>query len=405
MNQDVWAISVRRAVTVAAAVAALAAAWLLGTGCSESRVYTEARADADDHVNDDVRNDARVDANSHADKDVRVDANGHSLAAVRGDDYLRDVTVVTHPPLGEISGIERSDTYPDLWWVHNDSGNGPYLYAINAGGKVVMPGWRLDEFYVDTPEDGKEPWPGIQLLNSANQDWEDIVLHDGRLYIAELGNNGNAKRDLGFYIVNEPNPAAIDQGMRPITFITIAYPDQDAYPPVAQELSESSEITAPAEKQNVSPATIDWRFDCEAVFISDGKPYLLTKYRADCRFDKITTGTSLYRLDTMNPDGVNTLTLVSRADDLPIIPTSADLSPDGRRLAVLSNDDVFLFEKPGRGDDWLGGRMTRINLLPERIKQAEGVCWDDADTLRIVNEQRDIFTLDLRVLRALEPTP
>lgn len=293
------------------------------------------------------------------------------------ESHLHAVATVTHPPLDELSGIERSETSPDLWWVHNDSGDEPCLFGINSQGKVVIPDWQTERYYADEPEEGKEPWRGVRLLNAANQDWEDLTLHDGRLYIADTGNNGNAKRDLGIYIVNEPNPAAMDQGARPITFITIAYPDQTAYPPKPPD---------------------DWRFDCEAVFFNQGKLYFLTKYRADQHFDRITTGTTLYRLDTMKPDQVNTLTLVHRADDMPITPTAADLSPDGQRLAVLSHEGVWLFDKPRRGDDWLASPAIRI-ALSERIEQAEGICWDDADTLRIVNEQRGVLTLDLRPLK------
>lgn len=314
------------------------------------------------------------------------------------ESQLRDMATVTHPPLNEISGIERSETYPDIWWVHNDSGDEPRLFAINSAGKVVMPVWQMGRYYTHEPgepgvpdeigvagqsgtqaehEEGKALWGGVRLLNAVNQDWEDLTLHDGKLYIADMGNNGNAKRDLGIYIVNEPNPAEMDQGTRPITFITIAYPDQHDYPPVAPD---------------------DWRFDCEAVFFSEGKLYFLTKYRADNQFDRITTGTSLYRLDTLHPDRVNTLTLIHRADDMPITPTAADVSQDGERLAVLSHEGIWLFDKPGRGDDWLKSRAVRIELS-QRIKQAEGVCWDDADTLRIVNEQRGVLTLDISPLK------
>lgn len=317
-------------------------------------------------------------------------------------DHLQNVATVTHPPLNELSGIARSRAYPGVWWVHNDSGDEPRLFAIDAEGKLVMPAWRRGDYIADEPESGagpdtasaggtpsvstqaaqlvvdKQPWPGVRLLNSANQDWEDITLADGVIYIADMGNNGNAKRDLGVYIVNEPNPAEMDQGTRPLSFIPIAYPDQHAYPPVPPE---------------------DWRFDCEAVFFSEGTLYFLTKYRADNRFDRITTGTSLYRLDTVRPNEMNTLTLIHRADDLPIIPTSAEVSPNGQRLAVMSHDGVWLYEKPAQGDDWLAGRLTRLALPRDRIKQAEGVCWDDDQTLRIVNEQRGVLTLDLRPLK------
>ncbi len=292
------------------------------------------------------------------------------------NDALIEVALVTHQPLNEISGVVRSETYEDVWWVHNDSGDEPRIFAIDSVGRLVMPPWRRDHFYTDHAETDKQPWPGIRLLGASNQDWEDVALAEGVLYVSDMGNNGNAKRDLGIYALHEPNPAAMDQGARVLKFIPVVYPDQDAYPPA------------------------DWRFDCEAVFWSDGLLYLLTKYRADSRFDRITTGTSLYRLDTTHADRVNRLTLLHRADALPIIPTGADLSPDGKVLAVSSYDGIWLFERPADGDDWLGGVTTRIELPNERIKQVEGVCWDDAETVRLVNEQRQIFTLNLGSLQS-----
>ena len=305
---------------------------------------------------------------------------------VDGGSFLSQAGEVTHPPIDEMSGIIRSGTYRNVWWVHNDSGDGPYLYAIDSRGRLVMPAWRRDAFFADRPEADKKPWPGVKLLGASNQDWEDIDRMGDRLVVSDMGNNGNAKRDLGFYLVTEPNPSEMDQGTRPITYIQVAYPDQHAYPPTPPD---------------------SWRFDCESVFVSDGKLYFLTKYRADCKFDQITTGTSLYRLDTMQPDRVNTLTLVHRADASPMLPTGASVSPDGNRLAVISPNGVWLIDKPAHGDDWLSSRAVLVRLPLLVIKQAEGICWDDGRTLRIVNEQRDVLMLDVGALdaSALERSP
>ncbi len=296
------------------------------------------------------------------------------------EERLHEAAIVTHPPLNEISGIIRSRTYPDVWWVHNDSGDVPRVFAMDAQGRAIMPGWLEDKFYTQDFAEGKTPWPGITVLNSANVDWEDIAIDGGTLYIADMGNNGNARRDLGVYIVNEPNPRAVDRA-KPISYIPVRYPDQDAYPPT------------------------DWKFDCEAVFVNAGKLYFLTKYRADGRWDKITYGTSLYRLDTTHTDIQNVLALVSRQEDLRIVPTAADLSPDGQRLAVLSYDGVWVFQAPdapGNSDDWLAGPVSRVELPPHQIKQAEAICWDDDTTLRIANEQRDVFTLDAGLLKPVD---
>jgi len=37
------------------------------------------------------------------------------------------------PRLIESSGVAVSHTYPGVLWTHNDSGDGPYLYATDLG--------------------------------------------------------------------------------------------------------------------------------------------------------------------------------------------------------------------------------------------------------------------------------
>ena len=81
--------------------------------------------------------------------------------------------VVSYPsplePLGrldervipEASGIVKSRRYPGIYWVHNDSGNPPLIFAIRGDGRIVR------SFRVEVP----------------NIDWEDIAIDDqGHLY-------------------------------------------------------------------------------------------------------------------------------------------------------------------------------------------------------------------------------
>jgi len=291
--------------------------------------------------------------------------------------HLRRVGTIAHPLLREVSGIVRSGLTPGLWWVHNDSGDSARLFAIDRTGRVMMPAWKRGAYFTDQPEPDKQPWYGVPVLGGHNQDWEDLALESDFIYISDMGNNGNARRDLGVYLVTEPNPTAIDIGTRPLMFIPVRYPDQDAYPPS------------------------EWRFDCEALFVDSGRLYFLTKYRADGDFSHITTGTSLYRLDERDTTHVNSLTLIHRADQLPIIPTAADLSPGGDHLAVLCRDAVWLFPRPDEGDDWLQGPAVRVRL-PEWVGQVEGICWDDANHLRLVNEPGELFVLDVGSLKPSE---
>lgn len=279
--------------------------------------------------------------------------------SVSAADAVEVIGRVEHEALGEISGIEKS-TLGDFYWVHNDGGDEARLFALDADSAVVWPSFiRLSE----------ADWPGHAIDSAWNFDWEDIALADGVLYIADVGNNGNARRDLGVYVVNEPDPRAIPK-MRTLRFLPVRYPDQANYP----------------AKQ--------WHFDCEAVFVADDKLYFITKHRRAGEIRSFETGAKLYRLDTAFTDRENVLTLVGTHDGITLA-TGADLSPDASRLAVSTYEALWIFDKPAVGDDWLSGRAWRLDLDRNVVKQLEAVTWDDAATLRLVNENRDVMLADV----------
>ena len=298
---------------------------------------------------------------------------------------VQPIATVRHEPIAEISGIARSRTYPNVWWVHNDSGDIARLFAIDANGDVIIPSWLQRRYHGEEARAGASPYPGILLHLAANIDWEDIALSDGMLYIADMGNNGNARRDLGVYVVPEPNPHATYE-MRVLTHYPVRYPDQTEFP--ARE----------------------WHFDCEGLFVDQGRLYFLTKHRRAGEINGMIRGTKLYRMDTWHTDQPNVLTLIDRAN-LPI-PTAASLSPDGSKLAVLCYTALYVFERPlpdehGQPrDTWLTHGSARRVVLPVReTQQIEAVCWDDDQTLRIANEQRGVFRVPLAALEPVELEP
>ena len=268
---------------------------------------------------------------------------------------------LTAPPLAEVSGIARS-SYPGVYWVHNDSGDEARIFAIDRAGTPIVPPYLASQ-YVD------KAWPGIAIRNAWNIDWEDLTVDDGVIYIAETGNNGNARRDLGVYVVMEPNPRATAE-IRALSFLPVAYPDQDAYPGGR------------------------WEFDCEAIFADRGKLYFLTKHRKPGEITGWAAGTSLYRLDTRYTDRQNPLVHVSRRDDV-VLATAASLSPSKDRLAVLTYLAVAIFDRPKHGDDWLNAPPIVIPLDRELIPIAEAVTWQDDTTLLIANEGRGLFEVKL----------
>jgi hypothetical protein len=282
---------------------------------------------------------------------------------------VKVISKVKHPPISEMSGIVKSRRFKDVWWVHNDSGDSPRLFALNSKGNAIVPPFLESKYWTESPQLKKKKWPGIPIAMSTNIDWEDICADKDKLYIADMGNNGNARRDLGIYVLTEPNPRAVDRS-RALKHIPVKYPDQTSFP---------------AKK---------WHFDSESIFRSDGKFYVLTKHRRAGKIKQLELGTKLYRLDTVDPQKLNTLTLIDQHRKL-FAPTAADLSPSGQRLAVLTLTAVWIFEKPKSGDKWLSGRFTKLYLPLEKTKQIEGLCFDDELHLRLVNEQRNLMTLDL----------
>ena len=272
-----------------------------------------------------------------------------------------------HPPLDEISGLVRSRWQENVWWVHNDSGDSPRLFAIDSTGAVHVAPWHAGDYAAGVGADSSDKplWPGVQLGAAAHIDYEDLAVDDSTLYLGDIGNNGNARRDLGIYVI--PEPFYYDRRSRPLTYLSIAYPDQETFP--AQE----------------------WHFDAEALFAHRDSLYLLTKHRKGQQINTPAAGTKLYRLDTEHPHQVNVLTKIDTHSTIPP-PTAAAVSPSGDRLAVTSYGSVWIFPRP-EGGRWLSTEPRRIQVSEERAEQIEAVTWDDPNTLRLANEQRDVFVL------------
>ena len=295
-----------------------------------------------------------------------------SAGQATDDARLTKVGRVSHPPVGEMSGIVKSQRYDNVWWVHNDRGNQPRLFAIDSTGSVHMRSYLADEYAVGAEADTSQApaWPGLRLAAAANVDYEDIAIGDNTLYVGDIGNNFNARRDLGIYVVPEPHFEA--QRTRPNAYIRIAYPNQDSYP--AEE----------------------FHFDAEALFVADGTLHVLTKRwtREEGEIVGLESGSTLYRLDTEHPHRVNALTRVDHNGSVPA-PTAAAVSPSGDRLAILSYGAIWVFPRPTDGTHWLSTEPQQFEVSGERLKQSEAVSWDGPDTLRITNEQRDIFQFSL----------
>ena len=108
------------------------------------------------------------------------------------------------PELREASGLAVSRTQPGVLWAHNDSGDAPMLYALDLKGTLLAK---------------------VALLNTVATDWEDIALGPCPgitagarpcLYIADTGNNSQARDIVTIFVVAEPSIGGQDPA-RPLS--------------------------------------------------------------------------------------------------------------------------------------------------------------------------------------------
>lgn len=260
----------------------------------------------------------------------------------------------------ESSGLAHSRQIPGIWWTHNDSGHTNHIFPMGVDGSKAA-----------------EP---VEILGAVNVDWEDIAADDaGQLWISDLGNNRNRRRDLKVYVIDEPRPIP---GSDPPAFpaavpvkrvLRVRYPDQHAFPPP------------------------QLNFDSEGIFVRNGILYVLTKHRAD-------SNTRLYRLVDDGGEEEQELEFLQQFDDIGMV-TGAALDRSGRRLAVLTYTGVWLFTTDGETELFLGGEIRHLPAAFRAWGQVEGIDWIDGDSLLISNEQRDLFRIAVADLPLRQPSP
>ncbi|MCA8831523.1 hypothetical protein [Hymenobacter pini] len=229
----------------------------------------------------------------------------------------------------ESSGLENATPEGDLW-THADGGNTARLYRITRQGDLLQ---------------------ALDLDPIQNIDWEDLTQdEEHRLYIGDFGNNQNKRRNLRIYRLSGPELQHVDT-------ILFKYPDQHAFPPRKPRRN----------------------FDCEAFYYYQDSLYLFTKNRG--------TGGMVKQYVLPAAPGRYTARLADSLQ-LPTWVTAADISPDGRRVALLGTARVYLFERlPGRR--LFDGLKTTLTL--SKSGQAEALVFINKQDFIISNEKGKLF--------------
>lgn len=115
--------------------------------------------------------------------------------------------VPAYPSLVEASGLVASRSRPDLFWLHNDSGDAPVLYAVGSDGR----------------QRGRLTVPTEAI------DWEDLATAacpsggGSCLWIADVGDNQLVRAQSVVYAVREPSTDG-DQAAERVWSFPIRYP-------------------------------------------------------------------------------------------------------------------------------------------------------------------------------------
>ncbi len=240
------------------------------------------------------------------------------------------------PQLSEISGLAASRRHPGVLWLHDDGGNPARLFAVSTRGQRLAT---------------------LRLEGVPKTDWEDIAAFelDGRAYllVADVGDNGGLRKTLQLHVVEEP--AVIENArLKPAWSIAFRWPDGAR--------------------------------DCEAVAVdaARGQILLVSKKRQPPELftlplqpsgTRLLTATRVGRLAGVPQADPETRRKSPRRARLVGQVTAADVSPDGRTLAVMTYRNLLLYPRDA-GQSWAGAvaRPPKTSVLPW-LPQAEALGW------------------------------
>ncbi len=213
----------------------------------------------------------------------------------------------------EASGMAASSKNPGVVWINNDSGDGPFLYAIE-----VRTG-RLRAY--------------LKLSGVRARDWEALrITPDGYFLIGDFGDNDAERRDCCLYRTVEPllppgYGARLKAGR--VEKIPLAYPSGPRN----------------AEALLIHPKT--------------GAFFIVTK--SESGISEVYAGPQLKKIGTVRTGGET---------------TDGAISPDDKEFTLLTYEKLLFWRWPA-GKSLADVLKTRPSMLPipRELKQAEALCY------------------------------
>jgi hypothetical protein len=246
-----------------------------------------------------------------------------------------EIAIIKNPAVEESSGLAASRINPGVYWTHNDSGDGPFVYALDATGASR----------------------GVFRVGGAEaRDWEDMAIGPGPekgtsyLYLGDIGNNEHSRADMVVYRVAEPKLTEADKA------------------------SSKSNPRTTATAEAIRLRYPDGKFDAETLLVhpTTGNLYIVTK--------------AMFKLavvyEAPAPLVAGKLTTLKRIGEIKVPSlmggylTGGSISPDGRRVALCDYSNGYEMVLPAASknfnDIWKQG-LTAFNL--GRRPQGEAITY------------------------------
>jgi hypothetical protein len=256
--------------------------------------------------------------------------------------------VMNHPPLKEASGFAASTVHPGILWTHNDGGAGSNLFAIDSSTGAVVATSKVP----DIP----------------NLDWEDAstVLFDDKhlIAIADIGDNEKRRRDCLIHLFQEKassapgDPSALSHYQS----IRFRYPENKRYDAESAAFDPVSGHFLMLTKSKTETLLFEVARPAKSDTLVDAK--FIAALAKPATYPK--TDSAIVSL---------------KRGIFGVSATAADVSPDGRLLAVLTYTECLLYRRNSDEKEWHAAAQRAPQVLPlPAVYQAEALCFSNKGT-------------------------
>ena len=242
-----------------------------------------------------------------------------------------------NPALTEASGMAASRIHDDLFWVLNDGGNGPWIYAVGSDGS----------------DRGR-----IEVEGARNHDWEDMAsfVRDGRSYllIADIGDNRAERSSYLLYVV--PEPESLETGTVAV-FRTIEYIYEDG----------------PRDAESLA---VDLQGSRILILSKRDHPPRLYELPLFPEHEGIHTARRIATIAALPQPSLADILINPALGKLGDVPTAMDIAADGSAAVVLTYRTVLRFSRPS-GMDW-AEMFSRppVEIAAHSLVQGEALAFD-----------------------------